>query len=75
MFLQRPNYAMVGRSHASPDGGGFPGDAHRLAAGGFDSNQRSHASPDGGGLPGEAHRLAAGGFDSNQRSGESLKGR
>jgi hypothetical protein len=31
MFLQRPNYAMVGRSHASPDGGGFPGDAHRLA--------------------------------------------
>ena len=31
MFLQRPNYAMVARSHASPDGGGFPGAAHRLA--------------------------------------------
>ncbi len=65
MFLQRPNYAMVGRSHASPDGGGFPGAAHRLAPDGFDSNQRSHASPDGGGLPGEAHRLAADGYDCN----------
>ncbi|MEY2612767.1 MAG: hypothetical protein RL069_1579 [Planctomycetota bacterium] len=38
MFLQRPNYAMVGRSHASPDGGGFPGAAHRLAADGYDCN-------------------------------------
>ncbi|MFM2218139.1 MAG: hypothetical protein RL240_2457 [Planctomycetota bacterium] len=38
MFLQRPNYAMVGRSHASPDGGGFPGAAHRLAAGGYPTN-------------------------------------
>jgi len=38
MFLQRPNYAMVARSHASPDGRGFPGDAHRLAADGYDSN-------------------------------------
>ena len=66
MFLQRPNYAMVARSHASPDGGGFPGDAHRLAADGYDSNQRSHASPDGGGLPGEAHRLAADGYDCNR---------
>ena len=66
MFLQRPNYAMVARSHASPDGGGFPGDAHRLAADGYDSNQRSHASPDGGGLPGDAHRLATDYYDCNR---------
>ena len=68
------------RRHRSPDGGDFPGDIHRLAAGGYLSRSnlrrqhpqiRSHRSPDGGDFPGDVHRLAAGGYFSRS----NLRGR